>query len=110
MWALISTLGILAAIGIVAVVSVSLYNTYQQKAKQAGNSNILDYLRAVPASDQDKQDAVDLTLKGGAACLLGLVFPPLLLLGVIPLFYGLRKLLYARMGLGLVADDKPPGE
>ena len=73
-----------------------------------GDKGILEYLRAIPASDRDKQEAVDLTLQGGVACLLGLLFPPLLLLGAIPLFYGLRKLLYASMGLGLVADDTTP--
>lgn len=110
MWALISTLGVLAAIAIVAAGAISLSNTYRQRAERAGHKTILDYLRAVPVSDRDKQEAVDLTLQGGVACLLGLLFPPLLLLGAIPLFYGLRKLLYAWMGLGLIADDTSPAQ
>ena len=32
----------------------------------------------------------------------------LLLIGVFPLFYGARKVLYAEMGLGLVEDEAPP--
>ncbi|MCB1554762.1 MAG: hypothetical protein KDJ14_13220 [Xanthomonadales bacterium] len=108
MWALISTLGVLAAIAIVAAGAITLSNAYRQRAERGGHKGILEYLRAIPASDRDKQEAVDLTLQGGVACLLGLLFPPLLLLGAIPLFYGLRKLLYASMGLGLVADDTTP--
>lgn len=37
-------------------------------------------------------------------CLLGLLFAPIVLVGLIPLFYGGRKLMYASMGLGLVDD------
>jgi hypothetical protein len=105
MWALISTLGVLAAIAIVAGGAILLSNAYRQKAERAGFAGILDYLKAIPVSDRDKREAVDLTLQGGIACLLGLLFPPLLLLGAVPLFYGLRKLLYAWMGLGLVPDE-----
>ena len=42
-------------------------------------------------------------------CLLGLVFPPLLLIGIFPLFYGTRKVAWASMGLGLVDDAAQPG-
>lgn len=110
MWAFIGTLAVLAAIAIVAYLSITLYNTYQQKARQKGHAGITAYLKAIPVTDEEKQDAVDLSLKGGVACLLGLVFPPLLVIGVFPLFYGLRKLLYSWMGLGLVNDDTPPIE
>jgi hypothetical protein len=37
-------------------------------------------------------------------CLLGLLIAPLVLIGLVPLFYGGRKLVYASMGLGLVDD------
>ena len=41
--------------------------------------------------------------------MLGLLFPPLVLVGLMPLFYGGRKLVYASMGLGLVDDGDQPG-
>ena len=62
------------------------------------------YLRAAPRSDQEKRDAADLTLKGLVWCMLGLVFAPCVLVGLLPLFYGGRKLAWATMGLGLVDD------
>ena len=37
-------------------------------------------------------------------CLLGILFPPLVLVGLVPLFYGGRKFVYASMGLGLIDD------
>jgi hypothetical protein len=37
-----------------------------------------------------------------------MIFPPAVLLGIFPLFYGGRKLAYAWMGLGLVDDAEPP--
>ncbi len=47
-------------------------------------------------------------LKGLVFCVLGLLFPPFVLVGLVPLFYGGRKLLYASMGLGLVDDPEQP--
>jgi hypothetical protein len=32
--------------------------------------------------------------------------PPVLLIGLFPLFYGVRKIVYASMGLGLVDDPR----
>lgn len=105
MWAFLISLAVLAAIAIVVYLCVGLYKTYQRRAKAKGHADLITWLKAIPVTDQDKQDAVDLSLKGGVACLLGLVFPPLLVIGVIPLFYGLRKLIYAALGLGLISDD-----
>ncbi|MGA7296934.1 MAG: hypothetical protein WBW92_05450 [Rhodanobacteraceae bacterium] len=110
MWAFLVSLAMLAAVVIVVYLCVTLYNSYQEKAKARGQVSLMDWLKTIPVTDQDKQDAVDLSLKGGVACLLGLVFPPLLVIGVIPLFYGLRKLLYAGMGLGMVSDELPSSE
>lgn len=75
-----------------------------RKAREAGYPSLTVYLRAAPQTDREKRDAADLALKGVVLCLLGLLFPPLLLFGLIPFFYGARKVLYASMGLGL-ADD-----
>ena len=67
------------------------------------------YLRAAPQTDDEKRDAADLALKGLVLCLLGLLFPPLLLFGLIPFFYGARKVVYASMGLGLADDPDRQG-
>jgi hypothetical protein len=66
------------------------------------------YLRAAPRSDAEKRDAADLALKGFVCCVLGLLFPPLVLVGLLPFFYGGRKLVFASMGLGFVDDADPP--
>jgi hypothetical protein len=60
--------------------------------------------------DQPRRDsdAADLALKGLVFCMLGLLFPPFVLVGLLPLFYGGRKLVYASMGLGLVDDGEQP--
>jgi hypothetical protein len=90
------------AAGVVAV--VRLLRQQQRKAREQGYASLAAYLRAAPRTDEERRDAADLTLKGLVICMLGLIFPPLLLIGVVPFFYGARKLVYASMGLGLVDD------
>ena len=82
--------------------------SYRGAARRAGYDSVGDYLRAVPQSDEEKRDAVDLALKGLVVCLLSLLFPPLLIIGLFPLFHGTRKIAHASMGLGLVDDADPP--
>jgi hypothetical protein len=97
----------LLILGVVAIVPVAIVifaALVRRRAKRFGYESTRAYLRAAPRSDAEKQDAVDLALKGLAACLLGLLFPPFLLVGLFPLFYGGRKLFWASMGLGLVDD------
>lgn len=79
-----------------------------RRAKRLGYPSTRSYLRAAPRSDLEKRDAADLALKGTVFCLLGVVFAPFVLIGLIPLFYGGRKLVYASMGLGLVDDGDHP--
>ena len=81
----------------------------RRRAKQFGYTSTRAYLRAAPRSDAEKRDAADLALRGLVFCLLGLIFAPLVLAGLVPLFYGGRKLVYASMGLGLVDDADQPG-
>lgn len=108
MWALIIiTAVILSVLAIVGAVSMIL-KTYRRKAERAGYSSLGDYLRAAPRSDEEKRDAVDLALRGLVICLLGLAFPPFLLIGVFPLYYGARKLAYASLGFGLFEDADQP--
>lgn len=64
-----------------------------------------EYLRAVPRTDAERKDAADLALKGLVICILGLMFAPLVFVGLVPLFYGGRKLTYALLGLGLLDDE-----
>lgn len=105
---LVLTLAIAAAILVVAAI-IAIRRSYGRKARRAGYASIGDYLRAVPRSDEEKQDAVDMVVKGFVLCVVGLLIPPLILIGVFPLFYGSRKLLSASMGLGLIDDADRPG-
>lgn len=103
---LISIFAIPVVVALVLVVMV--LPALRRQARQAGYPSIGAYLRAAPRTDQEKRDAADLALKGLVICLLGLLFPPLLLIGLFPFFYGARKLVYSSMGLGLVDDAREP--
>jgi len=107
---MVGLLAVLLAVivGIIVWVIVGLVRGEQRKARAAGYPSLSAYLRAAPRTDVEKGDAADLFLKGVVICLLGLLFPPLLLIGLFPLFFGGRKLMYASMGLGLVDDAEPP--
>ncbi len=96
---LIVTVALAVFIGGV-VLLVLLVRRQERKAREFGYPSLGAYLRAAPATDEERRDAADLTLRGVVLCLLGFIFPPLLLVGVFPLFYGARKLVYASMGLG----------
>jgi hypothetical protein len=88
---------------------VMLYGILSGRAaRRFGYANTRAYLAATPRTDAEKRDAADLAMKGLVLCMLGVLFPPFVLAGLIPLFYGGRKLAYAWMGLGLI-DDPDPG-
>jgi hypothetical protein len=88
---------------------VLIFRRWPRKAREAGYPSLAAYLGAAPRTDEEKRDAADLALKGMVLCLLGLLFPPMLLVGLIPFFYGARKVVYASMGLGLADDpDQQP--
>ena len=96
---------VLLAVALVLVLfGLVMWGASKRRARRVGYASVGEYLRAVPRSDEEKQDAVDLALKGLAICLVGLFLTPLFLIGVFPLYYGTRKVLYAFMGLGLVDD------
>jgi len=94
-----------AAVTPAIVVFAKVVRDQQRKARRAGYASLSAYLREPPRTDEEKRDAIDLALKGGVVCLLGLLFPPLMLLGLLPLFYGTRKAIYGSMGLGLLDDS-----
>jgi hypothetical protein len=79
------------------------------RARRFGYRSTRAYLRAAPRTDAEKRDAADLALRGLVFCALGLLFSPFVLVGLVPLFYGGRKLVYASMGLGLVDDPDQRG-
>ena len=101
---------IVLAILVVPVLAVifvwRLLRNQKDVARRLGYPSLTAYLRAAPQTDEEKRAAVDLALKGLVICLLGLLMPPVLLIGLIPLFYGVRKIAYASMGLGLVDDAR----
>ena len=106
-------MGLLQPLHWVALVAVALLvmivRGQRRNARLAGYSSIGAYLRAAPRTDEERRNAVDLALKGLVICIMGLLFPPLLLIGLVPLFYGARKVIYASMGLGTIDDTDQPG-
>ena len=72
-----------------------------RRARAVGFAQVFVYLRAVPESDVQKLDALDLALKGIVITSLGVLFPPLIIIGLVPLYYGGRKVLLTLMALGL---------
>ena len=106
----------LVVVGLVAVfvlgvllALVALVMTENRKARRAGYASFGAYLAATPKTDAEKRAAADLALKGVVICLLGLFFPPLILVGLVPLYFGSRKIIHVSMGLGLVDDIDLPG-
>ena len=77
----------------------------KSRIMQFGYKSRGEYLRAVPRTDAERKDAADLALKGLVICILGVMFAPLVFVGLVPLFYGGRKLTYALLGLGLLDDE-----
>lgn len=82
--------------------------TFSRRARRFGYPTTLTYLRAAPRSDKERRDAADLAVKGLACCALGMLFGPFVLIGLAPMFYGVRKFLFASMGLGLLDDADHP--
>ena len=102
--------GLLAVLVLgVLLALVALVVTEDRKARQAGYASFWAYLAATPRTDAEKRAAADLALKGVVICFLGLVFPPLILVGLVPLYFGARKVIHVSMGLGLVDDIDLPG-
>jgi hypothetical protein len=101
-WGMLLMLVVILAVGTVVLFMVIA----GRRAKRFGYDSRRAYLRAAPRTDEERRDAADLALKGLVLCMLGKLFGPLVLVGLIPLFYGGRKLIYASMGLGLVNDGE----
>jgi hypothetical protein len=82
---------------------------WRRSVRRRGYPGLSAYLRELPMTDEEKLDAVDLTLKGGAICVLGLLFPPLVLVGLVPLYFGARKLASVTLGIAPAGDDRQDG-
>lgn len=89
--------------------AVWMFFMLARRADRFGYASTRAYLAAAPQSDAERRDAADLALKGLVFVVLGLLFAPLVLVGLVPLFYGGRKLAYAALGLGLVDDPDHTG-
>ena len=81
----------------------------RRSTKRFGYPSAVAYPRAAPRSHAEKRDAADLALKGLVTCVLGLLFAPLALVGLLPLFYGGRKLAYASVAPDLADDPDQTG-
>jgi len=102
--------GLLAVLVLgVLLALVALVVRENRKARRAGYASFSAYLAATPTTDAEKRAAADLALKGVVICFLGLFFPPLILVGLVPLYFGARKVIHVSMGLGLVDDIDLPG-
>lgn len=96
--------------GLVIVLTAAVFAAfygwyYGNRARRFGYSTRWAYIRAVPRTDPEKHEAVDQALKGLAVCFLGVVFFPLLLIGIFPLYVGGRKIACSLLGLGLLDDE-----
>jgi hypothetical protein len=96
----------LLSLAVLALVARVFWVRLRRNASASGFDSVRAYLRATPHTDREKREAVDLALVGLVLLALGLMIPPLLLVGIVPLFYGLRKIAFASMGLGWVDDPE----
>jgi hypothetical protein len=74
-----------------------------------GYPGLRAYLRELPQTEEEKLDAVELTLKGVAICAVGLLIPPLVLIGLVPLYYGARKVASVTLGIKGAGDTGQTG-
>ena len=100
---------ILFVLWVPLVAALWFWLSFRGRARRFGYPGIRAYLRAAPQTDAEKRDAVNMVFLGLAFCALGILFPPFVLAGLIPLFFGGRKVIYAWLGLGLVNDDRSVG-
>jgi hypothetical protein len=77
---------------------------WRGRVRRRGYPGLRAYLRELPQTKEQKLDAVELTLKGIVICILGVLFPPVVLIGLFPLYYGARKV--ASVSLGIAGGGK----
>ena len=107
-WA-VAALPLLLLVGLLALLLIT-HVYWRRRARRAGYRSVRAYLRAAPRTDEEKRHAVELAVRGLGWCLLGILFPPLVLVGVVPFVYGTRKLFLAWLGVGIDDElDEIPG-
>jgi len=97
---------ILVLFGLLVLPILIWLRIWRGRVRRRGYAGLGAYLREVPQTEQEKLDAVDLTLKGVVLCVLGLLFPPLVVIGLVPLYYGLRKLSAVKLGIKGYEEDR----
>ncbi len=104
--------GLLLVVLLAVLVAVCLLPIliWRGRIRRQGYPSLRAYLRELPRTDEEKLDAVELTLKGAMLCLLGLLFPPIIIIGVVPLYFGLRKLAAVQLGIKSLEADQPTGK
>ena len=100
---------VLLLAGWIAVLLVPIL-IWRSRVRRRGYPGLMAYLRELPHTEAEMLDAVELTLKGAVLCVLGLLFPPLVLIGAAPLYYGARKWASVTLGIKGASDassDEP---
>lgn len=105
---IVGVIVVLVLLAMIAAIVAGYSRYYANRAARFAYSSRGAYLRAVPQTDEEKREAVDQAFLGLVICLLGLLLPPFLLVGLVPLFFGGRKAVYVLMGLGYVDDVDQP--
>ena len=103
-----AVLAIIFLVGLLFWVSLLLLRTWRVRVRPWVTESMA-YLREFPETEKEKFDAAELTLKGVVLCLLSLLFPPLILIGLVPLYYGIRKLIAIKLSIGSAKEDRQDG-
>ena len=80
----------------------------QRSARRGGYPSTMAYLRAAPRTDWEKREAVEMALQGLLLCFLAVLVKPFVFLGLVPLYFGVRKVALAWLGLDLL-ESGPAG-
>ena len=97
-WLLLTVGGFLLLVAWIGVFLVPIL-IWRRSVRRRGYPGLMAYLRELPMTDEEKLDAVDLTLKGEASASSACSFPPLVLFGLLPLYFGARKLASVTLGI-----------
>ena len=100
----LALLALVVTLTVAAAIVIFVVRSLRKNAVATGYPGVGAYLRAVPRNDEEKRQAVDMALKGLILCALGLFFPPMILVGVVPFYYGSRKLILVWLGLDILAE------
>jgi hypothetical protein len=104
----IITVGVLV---LLVAIAWFLIRLLRRRAGRMGYPRLMTYLRATPRNSAEKRDAVDLFAIGLALSLLGIIFPLFVVIGLVPLYYGCRKIGDVLLGVEhSAADDTPPDQ